>query len=67
MSTGKDKAEDAKLATVAEGDKRRRAANTSPKEQARALSLQVEEDDFGGDPYNRTGQFCLIELRNREQ
>jgi len=29
------------------------------------LSLQIE-DDAGGDPYNRTGQHCLADLKNRQ-
>ena len=33
----------------------------------RMLSLEVVDDDLGGDPYNRTGTFCQIALKNREQ
>lgn len=33
--------------------------------QTDPLSLQVE-DDAGGDPYNRTGQHCLADLKKRQ-
>ncbi len=32
--------------------------------QIDVLALQVE-DDAGGDPYNRTGQHCLADLKKR--
>ncbi len=29
------------------------------------LSLKIADDiDTGGDPYNRTGQFCIIKIRD---
>ena len=36
----------------------------APAEQLEFLSLSIE-DDAGGDPYNRTGQHCLAELKKR--
>ena len=36
-----------------------------PGRQLEFLSLEIE-DDAGGDPYNRTGQHCLAELKNFE-
>jgi hypothetical protein len=30
------------------------------------LALKVE-DDAGGDPYNRTGQHCLMDLKKRQR
>ena len=66
MSTEKTAAEDAKLKAGTRG-KQQDAAETVPDQQLRVLSLEIEDDNSGGDPYNRTGQFCLIELRNKEQ
>jgi hypothetical protein len=37
-----------------------------PAQQMDFLSLQIE-DDAGGDPYNRTGQHCLAEIKSREK
>ena len=36
----------------------------APAEQLDFLSLSIE-DDAGGDPYNRTGQHCLADLKKR--
>lgn len=36
-----------------------------PQQQIEMLTLELEEDS-GGDPYNRTGQFCLAELKKRD-
>ncbi len=36
-----------------------------PQQQIDLLTLELEEDS-GGDPYNRTGQFCLAELKKRD-
>ena len=38
----------------------------APAEQLEFLSLSIE-DDAGGDPYNRTGQHCLADLKKRTQ
>ena len=37
-----------------------------PRQQLELLALEIEQDDFGGDPYNRTGQFCVEELKKRD-
>ena len=36
----------------------------APAGQQEFLSLSIE-DDAGGDPYNRTGQHCLADLKKR--
>jgi hypothetical protein len=36
-----------------------------PQQQIELLTLELEEDS-GGDPYNRTGQFCLAELKKQD-
>ena len=38
----------------------------APGRQLEFLSLQLE-DDAGGDPYNRTGQHCLADLKRFER
>jgi hypothetical protein len=42
------------------------ADNETPVKGMRVLSLQIEEEDLGGDPYNRTGHFCLLDIKERE-
>ena len=37
-----------------------------PGRQLEFLSLEIE-DDAGGDPYNRTGQHCIAQLKNFER
>ncbi|HSM30530.1 MAG TPA: hypothetical protein VK854_07490 [Woeseiaceae bacterium] len=37
-----------------------------PERQADLPALQIE-DDAGGDPYNRTGQHCLADLKKRQR
>ena len=61
MSTEKLKTEDIELANAAQD-----IADTVPNKRLQVLSLEVDEDS-GGDPYNRTGQFCIVALKNREQ
>ena len=39
---------------------------SSPQQQIDLLGLEIESDDFGGDPYNRTGQFYLADLKKQE-
>jgi hypothetical protein len=41
--------------------------SSSPQRQVDLLALEIETDDSGGDPYNRTGQFYLADLKKREQ
>ncbi|MDH3756212.1 MAG: hypothetical protein OEV10_01275 [Gammaproteobacteria bacterium] len=38
-----------------------------PRQQLDLLALEIEDDDLGSDPYNRTGQFYLAELKKRDQ
>ena len=42
-------------------------SSSSPQQQVDALALEIATDDSGGDPYNRTGQFYLADLKKREQ
>ena len=63
MSIEKLTAEEVELSTA---DAEEEKADANPKTPLHVLSLEVE-DDFGGDPYNRTGQFLQIELKNREE
>ena len=51
---------------VQTGDPGTGSTNTVPDRQLEVLSLELEED-AGGDPYNRTGQFCVIDLKNKAQ
>ncbi len=50
-----------------------RKPHARPESRGRALKRQVEflsleiEGDAGGDPYNRTGQHYLAELKNFER
>lgn len=37
-----------------------------PRKQIDLLALEIEDGDCGGDPYNRTGQFCLADLKKRD-
>ena len=41
--------------------------NETPAKGVRVLSLQIEDEDLGGDPYNRTGHFCLLDIKERER
>lgn len=41
--------------------------STIPRQQIDLLALEIEEDDSGGDPYNRTGQFYLADFKKRDQ
>jgi hypothetical protein len=61
MSTEKTKTENVELARAGQD-----IADTVPDRQLQVLSLEVD-DDSGGDPYNRTGQFCIVDLKNKEQ
>lgn len=61
MSTENIKTEDVELASAGQD-----VADTIPDKQLQVLSLETDEDS-GGDPYNRTGQFCIVALKNREQ
>jgi hypothetical protein len=39
----------------------------SPQKKVDLLALEIETDDSGGDPYNRTGQFYLADLKRQER
>lgn len=35
-----------------------------PKPDVEVIALEIDEDlDLGGDPYNRTGSHCVVEIR----
>ena len=63
MSTGKTTSEE----LVPADEPQVTPSETVANRVIRLLSLDVEEDDAGGDPYNRTGQFCKIDIRDREE
>ena len=65
MSTRKITTEDVEIGSMV-ADRDSTSADTVPNKRLELLSLELEED-VGGDPYNRTGQFCVIDLKNREQ
>jgi len=44
-----------------------RPAPVGPAVPLELVALEIQDEDFGGDPYNRTGQFCVIDLKNKEQ
>ena len=67
MSIEKIKDEDVILAAPREDGDAQVSADELPGKQHPMLLLEVEEDDLGGDPYNRTGTFCQIELKNKVQ
>jgi hypothetical protein len=39
----------------------------TPAKGVKVLSLDLDDEDSGGDPYNHTGQFYIDALRKREQ
>ena len=39
----------------------------TPAKGVKVLSLDLDEEDTGSDPYNHTGQFYIDALRKREQ
>ena len=51
------------------GQNRERAKpeDETPAKGVRVLSLDLDDDDTGSDPYNHTGQFYIDALRKREQ
>ena len=64
MSTEKTTARKADSEPVRDATK---PEDETPPKGLRVLSLRLEEEDQGGDPYNRTGQFYIAELRKRER
>jgi hypothetical protein len=41
------------------------AESSKPAKDVKVVSLSIDEnDDFGGDPYNRTGSHCVLDLKD---
>jgi len=57
---------DAKLRGTEHGPNQLRATEAAPRANVRVMLLEVVDDDLGGDPYNRTGQFCVLKPQDRE-
>ena len=38
------------------------AAEKAPKADVEVVSLEIIDDDLGGDPYNRTGTHCVLKF-----
>ncbi len=34
----------------------------APKRDVEVVSLEIADDNFGGDPYNRTGTHCVLKI-----
>ena len=66
MSSEKTTAEKAKLQATRPGAMRSAEADTETMTRLEVLSLELEDDNLGDDPYNRTGSFCQLELQDRE-
>jgi hypothetical protein len=66
MSIEKFTAKDDALQDAGKAPKQIRGAAAAPKDNLRVLSLEIADDDYGSDPYNRTGQFCQLELKDRD-
>lgn len=66
MSIAKTTAQPIPAVDVRKGHSRLERPEREPGRQLEFLSLEIE-DDAGGDPYNRTGQHCLAELKNVER
>lgn len=66
MPIAKTTAELTPAADVRKRHARPETPQHTPVGEIELLSLQVE-DDGGGDPYNRTGQHCLAELKKSKQ
>ena len=66
MSIEKSTAKVAELQSAIQDPKQVHPAEAVPNAAIRGLSLEFEDDNFGEDPYNRTGQFCRLALKDRE-
>lgn len=66
MPIAKITAEPTPAVDVRKRHSRLESAERAPARQMEFLSLELE-DDAGGDPYNRTGQHCLAELKDFER
>jgi len=49
-----------------QGRGRSDAAEAAPNRNVKIMALEVEDDNFGSDPYNSTGQFCQIDLKDTD-
>ncbi len=38
------------------------AGEKAPKSDVELMSLEIADDDFGGDPYNHTGTHCVLKI-----
>ena len=38
------------------------ADTAKPAKDIKVVSLEIDDDDFGGDPYNHTGSHCVIKI-----
>jgi len=43
-------------------DKGKLAVDKAPKRDVEVVSLEIIDDDLGGDPYNRTGTHCVLKI-----
>ena len=66
MSIDKTTAKDAELQDPSLVSEQMHASETVPNAKLRVLALELEDDNLGGDPYNSTGQFCQLELEDRD-
>ncbi len=66
MSIDKTTAKDAELQDASLVSEQVHATETVPNAKLRVLALELEADNFGGDPYNSTGQFCQLDLKDRD-
>ena len=66
MSTEKITAKEAELQVTRPGATQVTSADTATMKRLEVLSLELEDDNFGADPYNSSGQFCQLDLKDRE-
>lgn len=66
MSIDKTTAKDAELQDASLVSEPMHASETVPNAKLRVLALELEDDNFGADPYNSTGQFCQLDLKDRD-
>lgn len=59
-------AEEAGPRSAHQSDGRTIAADAVSNKNVKILALEFEDDNFGSDPYNSTGQFCQIELKDKD-
>jgi len=66
MTIEKSTAKVAEPRSAIQNPKQVHAAEAAPNAAVRVLALEFEDDNFGEDPYNRTGQFCRLALKDCE-